>query len=111
MNGEALPLTAPACARLNSNSRRHQMLVRLLSGIVAATLVGVHGLVAAFEGKVKDPAFTITVPAVPDISLRNQTPDPGSISQLYGDDGTHRVTVIVIAASKPVSARECAGAG
>jgi hypothetical protein len=87
------------------------MLLRLLSSIIATALVGIPGLVAAFEGKVTDPAFTITVPAFPEISLQKQTPAPGSSSQLYGADGTHKVAVIVSTASKPVSARECAGTG
>ena len=89
----------------------HQMLLRVLSSIVAMALVALHGSVAAFEGKGTDPTFTITVPALPDISLRKTAPASGSPPQLQGDDGTYKVAVIVSAASKAVSARECAGTG
>jgi hypothetical protein len=87
------------------------MPVRVVSSIVATALMAAHGLVAAFEAKVTDPAFTITVPALPNISLQQQAPASDSSPRLVGDDGTHKVAVIVSTMSKSVSARECAGSG
>ena len=81
------------------------------SVFVATALVAAHGLVAAFEAKVTEPAFTITVPALPDIALQQQTAAAPSSSRLVGDDGTYKVSVDLTTTPKPVSARECAGSG
>lgn len=87
------------------------MHVRIVSIIAATALVGVHGSVRAFEAKVTEPAFTITVPALPQIALQKQEPATESSPRLVGDDGTHKVAIILITMPKPVSARECAGTG
>jgi len=83
----------------------------MVSIIVATALVAVHGLVGAFEAKVTEPAFTITVPALPDISLQQPASAAQSSPRLVGDDGTYKVAVILAAMPKAVSARECAGSG
>lgn len=82
--------------------------------VVAAALMGWHGMVASFEAKVTDPGFTITVPALPNIALQRQAAAPASSPPsplLLGDDGTYKVSVALSAMHSAVSARECAGSG
>jgi len=78
---------------------------------LATALTGWHGTVAAFEAKVTDPSFTITVPALPDIALQRQPAAAASSPRLLGDDGTYKVSVALSAMPQAVSARECAGSG
>ena len=84
---------------------------RFLSSVVAAAIIGSHAAVAAFEAKVTDPDFTITVPALPDIALQRQPAGAGSSPRLLGDDGTYKVAVVLSAATGSASARECASLG
>ena len=79
--------------------------------VVAIGLVAVHGLALGFEAKVTEPAFTISVPSLPNIPLRQQAQAAPSAPRLIGGDGTYEVTVVLTAMAKPVSARECAGSG
>jgi len=87
------------------------MPVRVLTSAIATALIGSPAAVAAFEAKVSDPDFTITVPALPDIALQRQPAGAESAPRLLGDDGTYKVDVVIGAAQRSVSARECAGSG
>lgn len=88
------------------------MPTRLLPSVVAAALAGLHALACSFEAKVSDPDFTIVVPALPDIALKQQAPaSPASAPRWLGDDGTYKVAVALSAMPQGISARECAGTG
>ena len=83
--------------------------MRFLPAVVVPALLFAHGLAAAFEVKVLDPAFKVTVPALPDISLRQTTSASEPSLRMAGDNGTYKIAVIVTTAQKRVSPRECAG--
>lgn len=78
---------------------------------IAAGLVFPQGVLLAFEARVPDPEFSVTVPVLPDIQLQPQPTGPGSPPRWFGDDGTYKVTVTLAGMPQPVSARQCASVG
>lgn len=77
---------------------------------IASVLVVVCGGTNAFEQRVANPDFTVTVPNLPSIRLAAQAAmDPGVTSSMAGEDGTHKVTLLVSRAEKETSTRACAG--
>jgi hypothetical protein len=87
------------------------MPVRPLPSLAAVALISWHALALSFEAKVTDPDFTIVVPALPNIALRQQPASPASAPRLLGDDGTYQVAVAISAMPQGVLARECAASG
>ena len=84
---------------------------RLLARIVAAGLAFPQEVLLAFEARVSDPEFSVTVPVPPDIQLQPQPTGPGSPPRWFGDDGTYKVTVTLTGMPQHVSARQCASVG
>jgi hypothetical protein len=88
-----------------------QTLAALASPFLLAPLL-LPGPGAAFEVKLPDPGFTVTVPRLPEITVRQPSPSPPQSSlRMAGDDGQTEVQVYVTSMRNRVSPRECAGSG
>jgi hypothetical protein len=86
--------------------------MRTLPLLFVASLMGVHAFASALEVNVSAPDFTVTVPSLPSIEMRQQAPElAGSAPRMVGSDGTYKVEVSLSDANKPVSPRECAHTG
>ncbi|HET9645658.1 MAG TPA: hypothetical protein VFP68_20405 [Burkholderiaceae bacterium] len=86
--------------------------MRTLPLLFVASLMGVHSFAAALEVKVPAPDFTVNVPSLPVIEMRQQPGQAaGSAPRMVGNDGTYKVEVSLSDAKKPITPRECAGSG
>lgn len=75
-----------------------------------ASMLALCGSAHAFEQKVSDPDFTVTVPNLPSIRLETQAaPDPDVSSAMSGDDGTYKISLVVTRADRGATAQSCAG--
>jgi hypothetical protein len=83
-----------------------------IRAVAALALIGC-GLrpASAFELKVTNPDFTVTVPNLPDLRLQPPATRAAGATRTLVDDGDYRVTAGLKEAASPVSARECAGTG
>jgi hypothetical protein len=78
--------------------------------LVAAGLCGACALASAFEASIPDPAFTLSVPALPAIALTEQAASPQRATrQFAGGDGTYAIALSIVRTERAVTTRECAG--
>ena len=78
--------------------------------LITAALCGGCALASAFEASIPDPAFTLSVPALPAIALTEQTASPARATrQFAGGDGTYAIALSIEQAERSITTRECAG--
>lgn len=78
--------------------------------LATASTLSVCAGASAFELKAVSPDFTVSVPNLPAIRLdARATANPDISTEMAGEDGTYKVTLLVTKVQKATTTRVCAG--
>ena len=98
-------MRAPASTLPSTNTIMRPALL-----LATASTLAVSAGASAFELKAASPDFTISVPNLPAIRLDAQaTANPDISSEMAGEDGTYKFTLLVTKVPKETTTRICAG--